>query len=403
MTKKFFIALVCMASMLLAACTPGGGGGGVDPTKVDPSTLDNTTKKCWEVTRKIGTVSETGYMWGTEYEVVAALQATDKLSGGIGNWSYKANSAKDQNSCEGQNPDYVPSECWKITLSNGFQSMVNYIWSDEEGVKKYIEAYEKTGWSATYAKSDAKDEDACEKKNDNPEEPDPVNPEEKDYSKYDNTTEKCWEVTASYGVMSVTEYVWMTERQLVQAYDAIVGATFSYKEATATDEDSCEALGNGDPENPDPENPDPENPDPETPQGDNACWMISSTYMGFTTTAYQWSTEEQAKAVVEAAAEIGASATYQKADAADADACDALNDDNPGVPQTGNEKCWQLTVNYMGMPVMVEYVWLDEEYVKATAQGLEEMMAAQGMVVNVTYTQASANDEDSCEAMNTED
>ena len=403
MTKKFFIALVCMASMLLAACTPGGGGGGVDPTKVDPSTLDNTTKKCWEITRKVGTVSETGYMWGTEYEVVAALQATDKLSGGIGNWSYKANSAKDQNSCEGQNPDYVPSECWKITLSNGFQSMVNYIWSDEEGVKKYIEAYEKTGWSATYAKSDAKDEDACEKKNDNPEEPDPVNPEEKDYSKYDNTTEKCWEVTASYGVMSVTEYVWMTERQLVQAYDAIVGATFSYKEATATDEDSCEALGNGDPENPDPENPDPENPDPETPQGDNACWMISSTYMGFTTTAYQWSTEEQAKAVVEAAAEIGASATYQKADAADADACDALNDENPGVPQTGNEKCWQLTVNYMGMPVMVEYVWLDEEYVKATAQGLEEMMAAQGMVVNVTYTQASANDEDSCEAMNTED
>ena len=402
MTKKFFIALVCMASMLLAACTPGGGGGGVDPTKVDPSTLDNTTKKCWEITRKIGTVSETGYMWGTEYEVVVAMQATDKIAGGIGSWSYKANSAKDQNSCEGQNPDYVPSECWKVTLSNGFQSMVNYIWSDEEGVKEFIAMYEKTGWTATYAKSDAKDEDACEKKNDNPEEPDPVNPEEKDYSKYDNTTEKCWEVTASYGVMSVTEYVWMTERQLVQAYDAIVGATFSYKEAAATDEDSCEALGNGDPENPDPENPDPENPDPENPQGDNACWMISSTYMGYTTISYQWSSEEQAKAIVEAAAEIGATATYQKADAADENACDALNEDNPGVPQTGNEKCWQITMSFMGMSE-TEYMWLDEEYVKAVVAGLEETLTAQGMVgATVTYKQASANDADSCEALNAE-
>ena len=65
MKRNFFIALMCVLSAgLFFACKGNGVTGGTDPEGIDPSTLDNTVKKCWEITYTVGSATEVGYLYG---------------------------------------------------------------------------------------------------------------------------------------------------------------------------------------------------------------------------------------------------------------------------------------------------------------------------------------------------
>lgn len=383
MKQKLFIALLCMAGVFfLGACNNGINN--VNPDDVDLSKLDNKTEKCWEVTRTVANVSETAYFWGTEYMLVYAMQQEQKLSGGIGKWSYKESNEKDEASCESKNPDYEPSYCWKITLSNGFQTMVNYIWSDEEGAKQYIATYEKTGWRASYAKADANDEDSCEKLNDEPQGPEqPEQP--KDYSEYDDTTAKCWEVTVSVMGSTATSYVWCTERALVQSYDSM-GYNYSYIVADANDEDACSELGQ-------------DTHPGET--GEESCWLVSTTFNGYTETAYMWETEETIQRYVSGVTSAGGSASYQKSDASDRDACYAQELPGDDIEYPDGE-CWKITVSIMGgMMTQTQYIWIDEASLDIFSNALKSELEGQGMTdVSISYERSAADDKDACEAKN---
>ena len=388
MKKNLFIALLCMVSVVLfSACNAKGlFGGGTDPEEIDVSKLDNTIEKCWEVTYSLGGQSDTQYAWGTEYMVVYTLQQQQKMVGGLGKWSYKESSAADEQSCLAKNPEWEPSQCWKITVNMAGQAMNFYLWSDTEGVLASIESYKRAGYTCSYEKADAKDQNACEKLNeDNPgpgPDPDPdPDPDPKDYSQYDDTTPKCWEVTASAFSMTTTEFVWLTERQLVMSLDA-AGSNYSYKPAAANDHDACEALNGSDP--------DPD-PDPD-PQGEKGCWLLSYTVAGQTISAYAWLTEAEAKEAVAAV-----NGTYEKNTASTADACEALNDDNPLLQ--GDPFCWALTVNFMGQS-QTFYLWGTEETIKIAVAAAEEQYAAVG--ATISYQKASADDENACNALNSE-
>lgn len=390
MKKNFLIALMCIASAALFFACKENGGGGTDPSKIDPSTLDNTVKKCWEISYTVGSSTEVGYLWATEQECVAAIQMESKMVGGVGKWTYKQNSAKDEASCEAQNPEEEGTACWQITVSNGFQSMVWYIWDTEEGAQRAIQTYEKTGWRGTYKKADAADKDACEKLEENPQNPDqPTDPT--DYSQYDDKVQKCWEVTSTIYGMSITEYVWMTERMLVQSMD-VTGVAYSYKLADAADEHSCALLNQKDPEDPDP---DPEDPDPENPEGEKGCWLITMTVSGQTISAYDWMTEAEAKEAAEAA-----KGTYEKANANDEDACYQLNMDNPLLQ--GEKFCWEITMNIelLGQS-MTYYQWGTEDMIKlAISAAQEQYKDYEALGLQISYKKSDVNDEDACDQLN---
>ena len=374
-----------MVSVVLFSACNGKGlfGGGTDPEEIDVSKLDNTVEKCWEVTYSLGGQSDTQYAWGTEYMVVYTLQQQQKMVGGLGKWSYKESSAADEQSCMQKNPDWEPSQCWKISVIMAGQTMNFYLWSDTEGVLASIESYKRAGYTCSYEKADAKDENACEKLNETQPGPDP-DPDPEDYSQYDDTTPKCWEVTVSVAGVELTEFIWQTERKLVMSLDRAGYTVYSYKAASADDEDSCEALNGGDPyPDPDPD------PDPD-PQGEKGCWLLSYTVAGQTISAYAWLTEAEAKEAVEA---VGG--TYEKNTAATAESCNALNDDNPILQ--GDPFCWALTVSLMGQS-QIFYQWGTEEMIKTIIAGLEEQYAAVG--ASITYQKAAADDEDACEALN---
>lgn len=390
MKRNFFIALMCVLSAgLFFACKGNGVTGGTDPEGIDPSTLDNTVKKCWEITYTVGSATEVGYLWATEQECVATIQTESKMVGGTGKWTYKQNAAKDEASCDAQNPEKEDAECWQITVSNGYQNMVWYIWDSEEGAQAAIKVYENknTGWRGTYKKADADDEDACEKLEENPQNPDqPTDPT--DYSQYDDKVQKCWEVTSTIYGMSITEYVWMTERMLVQSMD-VTGVAYSYKLADASDEHACALLNHED----DPT--DPDDPDPVQPQ-EKACWLITTTVGEQTISVYHWMTEEEAKVAAEAS-----KGTYEKAEADDEDACHQLNADNPMLQ--GEKSCWEITINLDAIGQSTSFfLWGTEDMVKlAITAAEEEYKDYESLGLRVSYKPAEADDEDACNSLNT--
>lgn len=67
------------------------------------------------------------------------------------------------------------------------------------------------------------------------------------------------------------------------------------------------------------------------------------------------------------------------------------NPDPDPDPTDNNPHCWELTYIYEGVSI-TGYVWATEEEVKATALSDE--------ISNFSYRRASANDENSCEALN---
>ena len=94
--KKFLFALVCVAALALTSC-----GGGNDPTLKDLSTCDNTVERCYELICTAGGVTESTYIWCTEWVIVYTLQESQKLVGNLGKYSYKeAPSAKTEEACD---------------------------------------------------------------------------------------------------------------------------------------------------------------------------------------------------------------------------------------------------------------------------------------------------------------
>ncbi|MBR2166988.1 MAG: hypothetical protein IJ920_01430, partial [Paludibacteraceae bacterium] len=218
--------------------------------------------------------------------------------------------ANDEDACHAQ--VWEGAVCWEETVSyNGSQSETNFGWMPEANMKERHDYYESKGLTHTYKHADAADQDACEKLNpqDNPD--DPQNPDKpKNYDQYDNTTYKCWKTTQTAYGMDIVNYVWMTERQLVEYYDQM-GLTYTYEQADAADEDACNELK--------------ENSNPT--EGEEACWQITSNIVGQINVTYYWGTESEAQAQVNAINGTGVgTASYTKAAANDPDACSALND-----------------------------------------------------------------------------
>ena len=122
--KKFLLgALVAVTTLFMASCAGGGSSnykqGGEKPAidmeagTVNGKTYDNTTECCWKIslTEKVMGYSftTTEYAWGTEWAVVASMEMEmyEFAQGGVGSatYSYSKDSAKDYESCVGQNQD----------------------------------------------------------------------------------------------------------------------------------------------------------------------------------------------------------------------------------------------------------------------------------------------------------
>ena len=360
--KKLFYSMLCIVAVTMFTACKGN-----NPDEIDLNNLDKTVEKCWKVTVTLNGVSEETYIWGTEFVVVAALKEAQSLSPVKYTFRYSEASPKDEESCDRLNPDYEEHYCWKVTAYGGMYT--SYMWDSESGIKEFAALM---GEGTTYVKADAKDEDACEKLNDD--DPTPADP----LAQYDSIDVKCWKVTVSAMGTTGTTYVWATEREAVGSL-VLSGINFTHEVADAKDEDSCEALNN------------PDNPEnPELERYDNTvekCWLIKVSYMGTTEEYYTWGTEREAVAQLVLSQQTF---THEVADAADADACYDLGNVEP----QGDKHCFELTTTTAEGQTVTLFTWETEDY-------LQQMAAmAQTQGYRVTYKLADPTDEDSCEALN---
>ena len=324
MKKYFYLALVCLASVVtFTACNEKGnnnpdkdGSWYTSASQIDVTAFDDKDSKCWAIDIWCdGTTIGRQYEWGSEASVATAAKLILTMDYQVFGYQTKKvkwfeADANDEDACHAQ--VWEGAVCWEETVSyNGSQSETNFGWMPEANMKERHDYYESKGLTHTYKHADAADQDACEKLNpqDNPD--DPQNPDEpKNYDQYDNTTYKCWKTTQTAYGMDIVNYVWMTERQLVEYYDQM-GLTYTYEQADAADEDACNELK--------------ENSNPT--EGEEACWQITSNIVGQIDVTYYWGTESEAQAQVNAINGTGVgTASYTKAAANDPDACSALND-----------------------------------------------------------------------------
>lgn len=322
MKKYFYLALVCLASVVtFTACNEKGnnnpdkdGSWYTSASQIDVTAFDDKDSKCWAIDIWCdGTTIGRQYEWATESEI--ALLAKSMLIADYEHFGYQTKKVKwfeadanDEDACHAQ--VWEGAVCWEETISAGGQSETGYGWMPEANMKERHDYYQGKGLTHTYTRAQADDQDACEKLN--PEDTTIVNPpvDPKDYSQYDSITAKCWKTEqVAYG-MTVTNYVWMPEKQLVQYMDQM-GLEYTYEQADAADEEACNELK--------------ENNNPT--EGEEACWKVTSTVMGQTNVEYHWGTEAEAQAIVNAINGTGVgTASYTKAAADDPDSCDALND-----------------------------------------------------------------------------
>lgn len=324
MKKYLYLALVCLASVVtFTACNEKGnnnpdkeGSWYTSASQIDVTAFDDKDSKCWAIDIWCdGTTIGRQYEWGSEASVATAAKLILTMDYQVFGYQTKKvkwfeADANDEDACHAQ--VWEGAVCWEETISyNGSQSETNFGWMPEANMKERHDYYESKGLTHTYKHADAADQDACEKLNpqDNPD--DPQNPDEpKDYDQYDNTTYKCWKTTQTAYGTDIVNYVWMTERQLVEYYDQM-GLTYTYEQADAADEDACDELK--------------ENSNPT--EGEEACWQITSNIAGQINVTYYWGTESEAQAQVNAINGTGVgTASYTKAAANDPDACSALND-----------------------------------------------------------------------------
>jgi hypothetical protein len=324
MKKYFYLALVCLASVVtFTACNEKGnnnpdkdGSWYTSASQIDVTAFDDKDSKCWAIDIWCdGTTIGRQYEWGSEASVATAAKLILTMDYQVFGYQTKkvkwfGADANDEDACHAQ--VWEGAVCWEETVSyNGSQSETNFGWMPEANMKERHDYYESKGLTHTYKHADAADQDACEKLTPQNNPDDPKNPDEpKNYDQYDNTTYKCWKTTQTAYGMDIVNYVWMTERQLVEYYDQM-GLTYTYEQADAADEDACNELK--------------ENSNPT--EGEEACWQITSNIMGQINVTYYWGTESEAQAQVNAINGTGVgTASYTKAAANDPDACSALND-----------------------------------------------------------------------------
>lgn len=201
--KKFFLALMCVATLAMVGCSNKSNDPVKDGTNVkdaDPAKVDNTVSKCWAIgmTGKVNDIEESkvNYYWGTEKAVV--LRAQDDLAEYeemAKKWGltlevtikYSEATPETEEACQeldkAAEKEYEESgECWKITISAGtIVSEDVYMWGHESAVligeieaKQMAEAYlapyiEQYGLKievkTSHEKADYKDPDSCEAQN----------------------------------------------------------------------------------------------------------------------------------------------------------------------------------------------------------------------------------------------
>ena len=322
MKKYFYLALVCLASVVtFTACNEKGnnnpdkdGSWYTSASQIDVTAFDDKDSKCWAIDIWCdGTTIGRQYEWGSEASVATAAKLILTMDYQVFGYQTKKvkwfeADANDEDACHAQ--VWEGAVCWEETISyNGSQSETNFGWMPETNMKERHDYIESKGLTHTYTRAAADDQDACEKLNgdDTPDNPgNPDNPDQpKDYSQYDSVTCKCWKTEqVAYG-MTVTNYVWMPEKQLVMYMDQI-GLEYTYEQAEAADEDACNELK--------------ENNNPT--EGEEACWKITATVMGVTQVSYYWGTESEVQAQVNAINGTGVgTASYTKASATDPDSC----------------------------------------------------------------------------------
>ena len=340
--KKQILALVCAMSIVFTACDTLGGGGGeksnmqgrwiTEPAQIQYYDANDTTNECWEYKLWCdGVTVATEYIWGPESAVIYMINASmtaeyKKLGAYHKKYWYQQVEEPTEAACTSR--IWEGAECLLETISwddeNGnHQSQSEYFWIPEDSMKVRHDYYmnvtkaaeeasgKKFNFKHEYAKSEFTDADACRGQNEGDDQTvvivDPNEPQTVDYSKYDNTTEKCWKVTQDKYTITVTSYVWMTERAMVELYDQMQ-LNYHYEEADAADEDACNELKEAN--------------DPIS--GEEACYKIkvSFTVAGHKVTeeTYEWCTEEVAKGM---ASTLGGS--YSKTKDKTQEACKAHN------------------------------------------------------------------------------
>lgn len=273
MSNRFFIALMCMATLFMACnnekknneneVNPDEGKSKykgtwlTSPNQLDELLLD-TVKNCYQFDMWCdGTTIGREYMWAPETAVIYLIKQMMTADYNVHGkytkkYKYEKTEDKTEESCTSR--VWEGAECWLETVTfpneQGIsQSEQEYTWLPEENMIErhnyYVSNSSEIGvLGHNYERVDSKtDKDACLAMN-----PDNNGGQggqqgggDKDYSKYDNTTEKCWEVTVKIYNMEVVTYIWCTERQLVQEFDK-TNQQYTYHAAQPNDENSCEAL-----------------------------------------------------------------------------------------------------------------------------------------------------------------
>jgi len=185
--KKVFFALLCTAAVALAGCKSAnnplpGGTKGSDLTEAQIAAMDNTVEKCWHIAQSVTVAghSETNewYEWGTEKEIATGVKAVADAPLLVGSVviAYKESDAKTIEECrkldeaarqeeQGKaGEDLEDYACYEVSVTIEGQKMVQgYMWTDEEGIKLYVDTLNKnTQLGYTYKKMDnITDQEAC--------------------------------------------------------------------------------------------------------------------------------------------------------------------------------------------------------------------------------------------------
>ena len=210
---------------------------------------------------------------------------------------------------------------------------------------------------------------------------------------------ECWLETITWidslgGQHTSQEYGWMPEANMKERHDYYMAkleqigvANHEYERVTdKTDKDACWAMNPEDTTIITP--PDPVDYD----KFDNLtyrCWMVTQTAYGMDIVTYVWMTEREVNEYYDS---MRIPYVYEPADANTEEACDELKENNK--PGEGEEACWKITTSIMGQN-SIEYTWGTEAEVQATVNAINGTGLG-----TATYTKASANDPDSCEALN---
>lgn len=133
-------------------------------------------------------------------------------------------------SCKKDSDKNVDRQCYEVTLTTeveGFEIPVtNYVWASPAEIIVVAETLkaEAEAVNVTYKLANASDAASCTKQL------------------------QCWAITTSYGLMSISTYLWGTEAMAKAAVEAakktpdLAGATITYAAAYADDQASCNEL-----------------------------------------------------------------------------------------------------------------------------------------------------------------